>query len=425
MNSLNYRILSLINFGPRSFERILEETWGVSPADLNHALSGLKADGQIVLRGNQYEINGSRRKSLQNITIDHINKKLSQTDKKVTSFLASLPIPHPHDFDWRFSVPGIRAFVTHLLAYHNINHSICVISAPTVYAYLRLLNSFPLLTLVERSEDTVESIRDSFGDAAGVRSHDLQYPWPPGFIGEFDCVIMDPPWYQDYYELFLLRATEILAPGGIIHTAIFPPFAKTHALAERSAIFSFAHNRGLHLIALKSGILEYDSPEFERKAFSVDGFEPKLNWRRGDIATFFLGVKYGRERVYQVETGKWREFRIGRSKLKIRTEEVVSYEPPLIESVEEGSPYLSSVSRKHIRRENIGLWTSCQQAFKIKGASVIIMMVECLLEGKSKEDTLTEVAYINKVDIKKVQNDCSQCIDILNEIINREKEGQK
>ncbi len=425
MDALDYRILSLLRFGPRSFEEILEETWGISPADLDRAIKDLLADRVLVQRGDEYELNDSRSKSLSPTSSVDINKrKLSLTDKKVASFLSSLPVPHPHDFDWRFSIPGIRAFVTHILKYHKINHSICVISAPTVYAYLRTLNIFPSLSLVERSEDTVECIRHYFGDASGVCSHDLQYPWPARFIGEFDCIIMDPPWYQDYYELFLLRATEILASGGLIHTAIFPPFAKTHALVERSAIFSFAHNRGLHLIELRAGTLEYDSPEFERKAFSVEGFEPKRNWRRGDIATFFLGFKYGREHVFQVETGKWQEFRIGKSKLKIRIEEIMGYEPPSIQTVEDNSPYLSSVSRKYDRRDEIGLWTSYQQAFKIKGSSVISLMIECLLDGKSKGAILQEIAYKFDMPLETVEEDCSTCVDILAEIIKREREVQ-
>ena len=95
----------------------------------------------------------------------------------------------------------------HILSYHHTSHAICVIAAPTLYSYLRYLNHFPMLSLVERSEIMVESIRTEFGDASGVTSHDLQYPWPPRIVNEFDCIVMDPPWYQNYYELFLLAGT--------------------------------------------------------------------------------------------------------------------------------------------------------------------------------------------------------------------------
>jgi hypothetical protein len=215
MNAQDYRILSLVRLVPRTFEDILENTWGISPADLKSALDKLKTDGLISEQGNLFLTTASRTVPLDkkgSILLD--KKNISRADKKVESFLSSLPIPHPHDFDWRFSIPGIKEFVTHVLQYHDREHAVCIIAVPTVYAYLRLLNVFPLLSLVERSEDTVESIRKYFGDASGVVSHDLQYPWTARSRGDFDCIIMDPPWYQDYYELFMLRATEILSPGG-------------------------------------------------------------------------------------------------------------------------------------------------------------------------------------------------------------------
>ncbi len=427
MNALDIRILSLLKAKPHTFKELLELTWGIAPSDLDKNLNKLQAEQYIIKRGEFFEhVHATQQSSTHTVSPDLPKKAaFTKAEKEINKFFSKLPIPHPHDFDWRFTAKGVRAFVEHILRYHKKEDSICVIAAPTVYVYLRFLDYFHSISLIERSMDTVDSIRQLIGDSYGVCSHDLQYPWTR-FIGEFNCIIMDPPWYQDYYELFFLRAIEILSAGGFIHTAIFPPFAKGHALLERSSIISFSQNRGLHLLELKSSLLEYESPAFEKQSFSVERFDLVSNWRNGDVATFFLGPKYERDHVFQVETGRWREFRIGRSKLKLRMDESVEgYEAPTIEPVEENkSPFLSSISRKYPPRDQIGLWTSCQQAFKIKGAKVIDILLDSILHEKSIENAIDGVADRFSLPVDTVKRDCTECFKKLKEIVNKEKEVQ-
>lgn len=429
MKPVESRIYTLVENTPQSFEMLLEHTWGISPFDLKESVDSLLKEKKIKLKHGKYIPEKTIRTytDVRQDTSAELNDRLDRTDTAVEQFIAKLPLPHPHDFDWRFSIQGVRNFAKYLFIYHDASHAICVISAPIAYVYLRKTGLFPSISLVERSEYTVDMINKEFGDRGAIFSHDLQFPWPPNRpLGEFDCIIMDPPWYQDYYELFLLRASDILKQGGLIHTALFPPFAKSHGLQDRSSIFSFAHNRGLHLISLKKGLLEYDAPKFEDVAFEQEGYSVSHNWRRGDVATFFLALKYGREHIYRVEVDKWREFRIGQSKLKIRiSEEVQFYEPPQLSTVEDSTPYLANISRKYQKRDNIGLWTSTQQAYQIKGADVIISMLESIIDYNGKI-TINDEAIFNdisgnfKIDISKVKHDCHTCLNTLKEIINRE-----
>lgn len=425
MNPLHARIMSLITSKPRDFHELLALTWGISPADLKGALDALQSEGHVRYTGDLIEPKEySERGILSSDSNIPSKRSYSIADREVSEFVSRLPLPHAHDFDWRFTGEGMRAFAEHVVQYQKREDPVCVIAAPTIYAYLRFLGFFERLELVERSEDTVDTIRSFFGDSAGICSHDLQYPWPAWFVREFKSIIMDPPWYQDYYELFISRATELLSVGGFIHTAIFPPFAKSNALLERTSIISFAQNRGLFLIELKNGLLRYESPPFERQSFAVDGYECSEDWRKGDVASFFLGTKYGRENVYRVETGRWREFRIGKSKLKLRMDESGAYEAPMIEPVESDQPFLGNVSRKYPLRENISLWTSCQQAFRLQGSNVVAMLLECIEEGKNEESAIPEVARHFGLSLEAVRRDCATCYKTLIEIIRRERESQ-
>ncbi len=269
-------------------------------------------------------------------------------------------------------------------------------------------------------------IQELFDDAM-VYDHDLQYPWKISMVEDFDCIIMDPPWYQDYYELFLLRATEILKHGGLLHTALFPAFAKTHGLQERAAIFNFIQNRGLHLISLLNGILEYEAPMFEKQTLSTTNFDNvPHSWRKGDLATLFQACKYGRDHTLQVETDEWKEFIVGSSKLKVRIPAgtISHYVAPSITPVEKDGPYFRSISRKDPKRAQIGLWTSKQQAFSIKGAYVIVILLDSLLNDETKNDTSQAVKAVEQefqIAHDLAMEDCEECCEILKLIITREE----
>lgn len=419
------RVLSLLTGRKRTFEELLELTWGITPKELQEVLENLGKQDRVRVAAGHYGLMGSSYPGEGDGDGRAIDARaLNAAAKRTEAFLEKLPIPHPHDFDWRFSVAGIRSFVSHIARYHDKSDAICVVAAPTVYAFLRCLDHFGDIALVERSEETVDTIRQFFHDSHNVSSHDLQYPWPPRFIGEFRGIIMDPPWYQDYYELFLLRSTEILSEGGFIHTALFPPFAKTHSLAERASIIAFAQNRGLYLVELANGLLEYESPPFEKTSFRADGHVSGRCWRHGDLGSFWLGQKYAGQHVYRVESGLWKDFRIGRSKLKLRLDESPAYEAPAVETVEQNTPFLRDISRKYSKRDEIGLWTSCQQAYKVVGSQVVHIMLQSVLDGQNRDTCFRSIASQFEVPLERVSADCGKCYDDLRNIVEVEEKRQ-
>jgi len=431
MQILETRIKHLLTYQELSFRKLMEGLWGVSPADLKRSLDQLSEQELIKLRENGlYYLHGYPEKlRVQDKKCDEIDiaKAMKKADKKIGEFLEGLPLPHLRDFDWRFSARGIRTFVEHLLRYHVREESICVISAPTIYGYLRYMNYYPNITLIERSERTVESIRSHFGDASHVRKHDLQYPWPGhiSVLEDFSCIVMDPPWYLDYFEIFLARALEILSPGGLLHTALFPPFAKTSSIPERASIQAFAQSRGLSLIELRSCIIEYKTPVFEKRAMSIGAEVADDCWRRGDLATFLQGEKLSKERVLIVETEKFEEFEIGKSKFILRKEDPTkekAYAVPTIESVEDGSQYLGNIKRSYALRKEIGLWTSCNQAFRIEGANLISLILKGIQNNTPLDNIIMEIKEKHKIVESKFFTASRKCYGILKKII-REEEG--
>ena len=424
MNVREARIVKLISAKPRTFEELVRDAWGVYPSELETILSDLERSG--VLRkttAGQWHTGQGAIAGQQAPSWDFPRgRRLQRIRRDVRRFVATLPLPHPRDYDWRFSINGIEAFVQHMLKYYSPGDEVLLIAAPTVYVYLRALACFERLSLIERSADTVAAIRSVFGESAGVHTHDLQQPWPLHLRSEVSCVLMDPPWYQDYFELFFSRVVELMSLAGFVHTALFPAFTRDTALREREAIFTFAQSHGLSLVEVSQGALEYESPPFENRSLVEKGQRIAATWRRGDIATFFVGQQFGRQTVANVDSGTWREFRVGTSKIVLRIEGESTYEAPALSTVEPDSPYLSTVSRRYPKRNDIGLWSSCQQAYSVRGAHVIETLLRHIVEGGTLASAVRELASEYGQDEARVGAECAQSFACLRSIVDREKE---
>ena len=207
-----------------------------------------------------------------------------------------------------------------------------------------------------------------------------------------------------------------------MHTVLFPPFTRATALAERAAILSFAQHHGLSLVELCLGAVEYTSPHFELRSFAESGQDVPATWRRGDIATFFVGQRYTGEAASVVDSGSWHEYRVGRSKLKLRVDGARAYEAPSLGMVEGGTPILRSVSRGYPPREGIGLWTSCQQAYTVQGAHVVQTLLECALDGQSFSAAARKLTKEFRVSGRMVARQCEACFSLIQQIIRKERE---
>ena len=439
------RLIALLHNRPRTFAELLKETWGIYPERLADALRQLERKGlvefhpngtwkQIRNVGYHLAVQNSPTATTQPIDID---KSLSAAINDYKTLVDGMPEPHPHDFDWRFSPIGLRNIAEKVFAHHDPTDRVCVIAAPTVFVYLTLTGYFEHITLYERSHVTINWIRGAFPGIAGVYQHDLQHPWPLDLLPQrevlFDCVIADPPWYQDYYELFLSRAKEMVRNGAIIHLALFPLFAKRAALRERTAIFSYAQNNGIDLIELSQGILRYETPLFEKTALKQVNYEQESSlWRIGDLATFFVSNKTGKDVAVNIEEGSWIEFVFDKSKIKLRHREPIPpyYEQPSIIQLLPNSPFLPSVSRKYNDRDKIDLWTSRNQAFVVEGSHVVQIMLELLiLNGLlvqiDENEIFRKISKHFSIDSTTVARDCAPVLETIREILDRETQEGK
>jgi len=429
-HSSEHRIMRLLDHGKLPFHELLKNTWGIYPGKLLKILEGLESD-KIVKRVNdcweiiqgQTVITKPENKKTKKLYLSEECFKVA--NKKMDEFRKEMPEPHPHNFDWRFSNQCLQSFAEYLLSYHDDDDNICIIAAPSLFVYLQSMDYFNEIILIERSKQMNEKIRHIFPGFFGIKTHDLQYPFKGDLSrleNYFSCIIADPPWYQDYYELFLSRAKDIVKPGGLIHLALFPPFSKKSALRERTAIFSFAQNNGIDLIELKSGLLKYETPLFERSALKSEEFQVQPEkWRRGDLATFYVTSKTGQNFMIQVEEGVWKEFIFDKKVIKLRHKDPVrNWELPEIINIIDGDGYYPSVSRKHPLRNKIDLWTSGNKAYEVKGSYVLEIILNGIINKESLEKIFIEISREFVIDLERFKKELEELYKRLIEIIERE-----
>jgi len=130
MTSAELRVLHLVSREARSFEELVDLAWGIYPNELEDMLARLRRGGRIrktragrwvsvaLPEGNR---SGHARKEVESRTPQQVAELMH-------GFLERLPDPHPHDFDWRFSLRGVQAFAEHLIRYHEASESMCVVA---------------------------------------------------------------------------------------------------------------------------------------------------------------------------------------------------------------------------------------------------------------------------------------------------------
>lgn len=129
------------------------------------------------------------------------------------------PTPHFMDLDWRFSWEAAQRILRFVTYYANKKGRVCYLGCPTL-AIFHTLNSAEMgkkWTLIDKGHYAIEKwIENGIIDKDRITTCDLRRPLPNDLLNIFDVVIMDPPWYEDYYTIFWRRALELVKRNGLI-----------------------------------------------------------------------------------------------------------------------------------------------------------------------------------------------------------------
>jgi hypothetical protein len=214
-----------------------------------------------------------------------ISQSMSATTGGVSSLAVDgLPVPHPLDFDWRFTDEAVEKILDEVALLGRNRGPIGVVGAPSVALRAGRTWAMNKVNAYDIDEGAVTALRQLGAGVIANRCNILTDDPPRP---KFDVVITDPPWYFDDLcsSLWFCHATS--RGGGFILASIPPVGTRPGIPEERTRLLEFSSQIGLELVRIESAQLPYRSPPFEQNALRAVGVAgAPVDWRRGDLAIF-------------------------------------------------------------------------------------------------------------------------------------------
>jgi hypothetical protein len=220
-------------------------------------------------------------------------------------------IEHPLDFEWRFTQQGVARICEEIQRFPlKPNAEILCLGCPSVYVF----GSQSLRNLKFTLWDKNSPVN---GQMEEVKVIDLSEMTTPRWKADF--AVIDPPWYNEFYQLFIWAAFHCLPLGGRILLSFPPEGTRPSVIRERDALIDWCSSHGLKLEKRKPHCLSYRSPLFEVNALRQQGITNfPLNWRKGDLIVLKKqrGACFSKPSI-PILDDKWEEIRVGSSRIRV------------------------------------------------------------------------------------------------------------
>ena len=341
-----------------TFREILELLPSVYPAEVLAALSRLEKQGAVPASFRSGILRAAR------------TEPTAMNGKPMPTRPAR--IEHPLDFEWLFTREGNKTLLTQLNEFNTSPGKILCIGCPTFFSYARSARLRHEFELWDKNAATVEQACDARA------SHQVGETRTP-----ITAAVLDPPWYQDFYKMFIGLAIRNLRIGGRILLSFPPEGTRPTAVADVAQILDWCRRVGLDFVAHRREILRYKTPFFEFNALRAQGFRNvPLNWRRGDLVVLQkrANITPASEKIC-LPAENWSEYTIGLVRIKIRgetdTRRASRLRPIGYTAV------LPSVSTRYPNRDRANVVSSGNRFFHTKSPQLVAELCEELGNGQS------------------------------------------
>ena len=339
--------------GAASFAALLHRLPAVYPTELLAALDRLSSRGMVAL-----DLAASvRHEAIRNRT-------------GITEGRSLLPLPHPLDFEWRFTADASRALLNRATDMTPTSGDLLLFGTPSLaIEALSLPTGRRISFLAENNSvtDRVLALNRATGSPLSIAFCSGGLPRESA-----DAVLLDPPWYLDFVRPMLAAAARACRPGGVVLISLPPEGTRPSAEADRHAAVAFSRRLGLDMVEHSALAIGYETPFFERNALAAAGVHPPPHWRRGDLLVFRKTLKATRPPLGDTTHRRpWTEVHIGRMRMFIRTSGRVRSDGTGLLSLIEGD-ILPTVSRRDPRRRAAQVWTSGNRIFGTDNPQLVL-----------------------------------------------------
>lgn len=252
-DAVRARVLLAISQGCNEFESVLKRCEGADPALVEQLFSeacNLNATNTLPVAK-------------------------SRIPKDADFLNLDLPAPDPSLSQWWFS--GATAYFLE----EKVRRVTSGIGSPAIFCLGTPSIAPPLL----QSGFNVR-VLDVDGDLckdAHSYEYDAAAALPTEFVDKFDVALADPPWYDDYFYVFLDRCLSALKLGGHVFVTFPGALTKPDVPRVRAELLGNVVKAGHEIISIETAAMQYQVPSFEASALKgLKGFHG-TPWRQGDL----------------------------------------------------------------------------------------------------------------------------------------------
>jgi len=244
-----------------SFQEILELLPSVYPAEVIAALSRLEKRGTIST-------------SFRFGILKSVRTERTPTSGKTILSSQCARIEHPLDFEWLFTREGNKTLATQLNKFSKGSPGkVLAIGCPTFFSYAKSARLRYQVDLWDKNATAVGQVREARALAQASETREA-----------ITAAVLDPPWYLDFYKVFIGLAVRNLPVGGRVLLSFPPEGTRPTALADLAQLLAWCRGIGVDFVAHRRTILRYRTPFFEVNALRAQGLRNvPLDWRRGDL----------------------------------------------------------------------------------------------------------------------------------------------
>ncbi len=205
--------------------------------------------------------------------------------------------------------------------------------------------------------------------------------------GNYQNVLLDPPWYFPILGAWLAKALLLVSTGGRVLMPLLSKLTRPSATADRKALIGLARRYGA--VRVVPGIVEYETPLYEREALRAAGvpLACPCPWRVADLLIVKKSSANPHDSPFLANPDRslgWREFVVNGQIISVRDAStscgVASSDGRqlLIPVPGVTNWILDSVSARDPRRERVEVWTSRNRVARVTDYPTLLQQLHDL-----------------------------------------------
>lgn len=360
-------VLNATTSGIHLFGELSKNLPGVYPSDVLAALRRLAVRGAVEERLYDEALTSTQGKPVRAYAARHLG------------IAATLPLPHPLDFDWRYTADTADYVIRTCVDLSGPRDRVAFLGAPTTFVIAHQSNIDRDTILLDKNAALLSCARALFPDARTLQC-DLLIDRVPDI--DATVVVIDPPWYPEHFEAFMWAASQLCDLRGHVLVSLPAVGTRPGVLDEREKILRWSAQLGFGLEKYEEAALRYVSPPFEQNALRAEGLcDILVDWRCADLAILRKELLYNIERPSGLlDREVWTNVAIDGIQWRIRESGLLGFHSPELIGLLPGD-VLTSVSRRAVLRHQADVWTTGNRIFSCIGTNVLRVVVEAIDSG--------------------------------------------